>query len=113
MNMLALQDSRQWPRHNTDINAVLQTGQCTIIGKIHDLSGGGIFFEPEHGYVDGDFVDGKDCLFGFDTGDTINISMDNREKPSTIRWAGYHGRHGCGGFGLMFNKPLGLTKLER
>jgi len=101
-------ERRAYRRENIELPAQLKLGDCLVDGKICDYSAGGCFFYPEVGYIDGRFVHTDDVVDSFKEGDILNVVVFASDKsqpeftiPSQIKWLGYNGRHGCGGFGLQ------------
>jgi hypothetical protein len=95
-------ENRRSNRESITTFASIQQGDSVIIGKIHDVSSGGVFFEPEAGYVDG-YIENDMEVDGL-----INIIVEDETGVPTVkshafvRWGGFSFVHGVFGFGLQW-----------
>jgi len=97
---------RAWRRTDVREPAEIHMGDSLVTGHLRDFGGGGVFFEPDLGYLDGQMVQGLDCLDYMDMGDTFTIVVFGHKILAKIAWSGFSQRHGTWGLGVQFANPL-------
>ena len=93
-------DSREWSRKSVNRDAMMTFGNCVVHGIIKDISANGLFFTPEYGMIDGDFVQGEDCLDNLD--DQATIHINGSHINGLIKWIGHQITYKCKGVGVQF-----------
>ncbi len=108
---------RKHPRGPCYLEASCQIGDTVLIGKVCDVSPGGMFFAPEYaGGVDG--LSGDVCASNYvEIGDLVTFTVDGfaREIKAEICWIGESERHARHGFGVRYVRATtnyGINRLH-
>ena len=99
--------NRQEQRIKTHRRAECRVGTKLWAGVIHDLSDGGVFFQPLRCLTDGETIHSDDAWMVAANDDDVSLHVPNAvadDAPIVARvsWSGCSDLHRCGGLGLRF-----------
>ncbi len=86
-------------------------GECSIgnktwRGTVHDLTGGGAFFQPELCVTDGERLYPEDAWMVAGGAESVELRLSDERMGTvfrgTVRWSGCSDIHRCSGIGLSF-----------
>lgn len=106
LNIKQYKHRRRHPRHAVEWPCRLHLGKQSIInGTVRDRSEGGLCFEPEVAWVDGEFSLGRDSLHMLEDGEAVQavyVTPWPKSQECRVRWRGRSITHDRNVVGLEF-----------
>ncbi len=107
MNNVFRLNTRRHQRKTVEFHAEIELGESLIVGTIRDWSIGGLCFQPEAAYVDGELLGGGEVLRKLYIDEILRVIIRDPkgqfiDLPVQIKWKGKSIAHECRAFGCEF-----------